>query len=125
MEIIYRADDGTEFYDEDDCERYEEKQRLNEMNLTSRFWDRTGHPLLIEDLAGTVEHAYYAELTTDEEAAFIDGYVYEKVGGGIFENEEDAKAGRYYFDTYHEVWKNIEELNKKYKEVLAVFGEGK
>lgn len=125
MEIIYRADDGTEFYDESDCERYEEIQRLSEMKLTSRFWDRKGQPMAIGDLAETVENAYYAELTTDEEAAFIDGYVYDKVGCCIFEDGGDAEAGRYYFDTYHEVWKNIEELNKKYKEVLAVFGKGK
>lgn len=124
MEIIYRADDGTEFYNESDCERYEEIQRLSEMKLTSRFWDRKGCPMVIEDLAETVENAYYAELATDEEAAFIDGYVYEKVGCCIFE-EEDAKAGRYYFDGYHEVWKNIEELNKKYRDVLAIFGESK
>jgi hypothetical protein len=125
MEIIYRADDGTEFYDESDCERYEEIQRLSEMKLTSRFWDRKGHPMVIEDLAETVENAYYAELTTDEEAAFIDVYVYDKVGCCIFEDIEHAKAGRYYFDSYHEVWKNIEELNKKYRDVLAIFGEGK
>ena len=125
MEIIYRADDGTEFYDESDCERYEEIQRLSEMKLTSRFWDRKGQPMVIEDLAETVENAYYAELTTDEEATFIDDYVYEKVGCYIFEDGDDAKAGRYYFDSYHEVWKNIEELNKKYKEVLAIFGESK
>ena len=125
MEIIYRADDGTEFYDESDCERYEEIQRLSEMKLASRFWDRKGQPMVIEDLAETVEHAYYAELATDEEAAFIDGYVYEKVGCCIFEDAGNAEAGRYYFDSYHEVWKNIEELNKKYKEVLAIFGESK
>lgn len=124
MEIIYRADDGTEFYDENDCVEYEERQRLSEMNLTSRFWDRTGHPLLIEDLAGTVEHAYYAELTTDEEAAFIDDYAYERVGCCIFGDGEEPKAGRYYYDPYHEMWKNIEELNKRYQKVLAVFGEG-
>lgn len=124
MEIIYRADDGTEFYDESDCERYEEIQRLSEMKLASRFWDRNGRPMEIEDLAETVEHAYYAELATDEEAIFIDSYAYEKVGCCIFEDAGDAKAGRYYYDTYHEVWKNIEELNKKYKEVLAVFGKG-
>lgn len=125
MEIIYRADDGTEFYDEDDCVEYEERLRLSRMNLISRFWDRTGHPLLIDDLAETVEHTYYAELATDEEAIFIDDYAYERVGCCIFEEEEDAKAGRYYFDSYHEVWKNIEELNKKYQDVLAIFGESK
>lgn len=124
MEIIYRADDGTEFYDEDDCERYEEIQRLSKMNLTSRFWDSNGQLIVIEDLARTVELAYYAELTTDEEAAFIDDYAYERVGCCIFGDEDEPKAGRYYYDDYHEVWKNIEELNKKYKEVLAIFGKG-
>lgn len=124
MEIIYRADDGTEFYDEDECERYEERQRLDEKNLASRFWDRNGRPMKIEDLAETIEHAYYAEFATDEEAAFIDVYVYDKVGCYIFEDDDEPKAGRYYYDTYHETWKNIEELNEKYKKVLAVFGEG-
>ena len=81
--------------------------------------------MAIDDLAETVEHAYYAELATDEEAAFIDGYVYEKIGCYIFEDASDAKAGRYYFDSYHEMWKNIEELNKKYQDVLAIFGENK
>lgn len=123
MEIIYRADDGTEFYDESDCERYEEIQRLSEMKLTSRFWDRKGRPMEIEDLAETVENAYYAELATDEEAAFIDSYVYERVDCCIFEDGDEPRAGRYYYDTYYEVWKNIEELNKKYKEVLEIFGE--
>lgn len=124
MEIIYRADDGAEFYDESDCVEYEERQRLSEMKLTSRFWDRNGQPMDIEDLARTVELAYYAELTTDEEADFINSYAYEKVGCCIFEDDNEPKAGRYYYDSYHEVWENIEELNRKYREVLAVFGEG-
>lgn len=121
MEIVYRADDGTEFNNEDDCTEYEERQRLRKIKLTSRFWDRSGHPLLIEDLAGTVEHAYYAELATDEEAVFIDSYAYEKVGCCIFEDTSYAKAGRYYYDSDYDKWKNIEELNKPYREMLAIF----
>lgn len=121
MEIVYRADDGTEFNNEDDCMEYEEKRRLRGMKLTSRFWDRSRHPLLIEDLAGTVEHAYYAELATDEEAVFIDSYAYEKVGCCIFEDTCYAKAGRYYYDSCHDTWKNIEELNKPYREMLTIF----
>lgn len=121
MEIVYRAYDGTEFNNEDDCVEYEEKQRLHGIKLASRFWDKKGHPLVIEDLAGTVKYAYYAELATDEEAVFIDSYAYKKVGCCIFEDTGDAKAGRYYYDSDNDVWKNIEELNKQYREVLAVF----
>jgi len=121
MEIIYRADDGTEFNNEDDCAEYEEKQRIGEMKLASRFWDNKGRPMAINNLAETVENAYYAELATDEEAVFIDNYAYEKVGCCIFEDAGDAEAGRYYYDSYRDAWKNIEELNKPYREVLAVF----
>ena len=125
MEIIYRADDGTEFYDENECKYYEEKQqlmeRLNGKKLASRFWDRKRRLMDIDDLAETVKGAYYAELATDEEAVFIDNYAYEKVGCCIFEDAGDAEAGRYYYDSYRDAWKNIEELNKPYREVLAVF----
>ena len=121
MEIIYRADDGTEFNNKDDCMEYEERQRLRGIKLTSRFWDKSGHPLLIEDLAGTVKYAYYAELATDEEAVFIDGYAYEKVGCCIFEDTCYAKAGRYYYDSDRNAWINIEELNKPYREMLKIF----
>lgn len=115
------ADDGTDFFNEDDCTEYEEKQRISGMKLASRFWDNKGRPMVINNLAETVEHAYYAELATDEEAVFIDGYAYEKVGCCIFEDTCYAKAGRYYYDSYRDAWKNIEELNKPYREVLAVF----
>lgn len=121
MKIIYRADDGTDFFNEDDCVEYEESQRISEMKLASRFWDNKGRPMAINNLAETVEHAYYAELATDEEAFFIDSYAYEKVGCCIFEDAGDAKAGRYYYDSYRDAWINIEELNKPYREVLAVF----
>lgn len=121
MKIIYRADDGTDFFNEDDCAEYEEKQRISGMKLASRFWDNKGRPMAINNLAETVEHAYYAELATDEEAVFIDSYAYEKVGCCIFEDAGDAEAGRYYYDSYHDKWTNIEELNKPYREMLAVF----
>ena len=121
MEIVYRADDGTEFNNEDDCMEYEEKQQLHGIKLASHFWDRNGHPLLIEDLTGAVKYAYYAEFATDEEAVFIDSYAYKKVGCCIFEDTCYAKAGRYYYDSDSDAWKNIEELNKPYREVLAVF----
>lgn len=121
MKIIYRADDGTEFYNEDDCTEYEEKQRISGMKLASRFWDRNGHPLLIEDLAGTVTYAYYAELATDEEAVFINDYAYKKNDYCFFDEEDEPKAGRYYYDSYRDLWMNIEELNKSYREVLTIF----
>ena len=38
MQIIYRADDGTDFRSEEECEAYENKKKIAAMHLQSRFF---------------------------------------------------------------------------------------
>ena len=50
MQIIYRADDGTDFYSEGECEAYENQKKIAAMNLQSRFFRSDGSLMDITDL---------------------------------------------------------------------------
>lgn len=87
MEIIYRANDGTEFYDEDDCVMYERKLEYRKRNLKSRFFDRKGKEMDNTDIEDCYEHAWYAEFASLEEAEFYDKESSELVGGTYFDDK--------------------------------------
>lgn len=119
MKIIYRADDGTEFYSEDDCETYERKLAYEKRNLKSRFFDKNGEEMDNTDIEGCYEDAWYAEFASLEEAEFYDKETSNLVGGTYFDNK--PCAGRFYYDRIREKWRNVEGLYQAYANVLNVF----
>lgn len=119
MEIIYRADDGREFYNEDDCVRYEHRLANKKRNLKSRFFDRKGKEMDNTDIEDCYEHAWYAEFASLEEAEFYDKETSELTGNSYFDDK--PCAGRFYYDRDEARWRNLEELYQVYAKVLNVF----
>ena len=119
MKIIYRANDGTDFYSESDCEAYENKKKIAAMNLKSRFFSKNGSQMDITDLDNCIENGWYMEIANIEEARFLAEYAVSEVGISLF--SEPLCVGRFYWDDNTDEWHNIKELYNAYEEKLRVF----
>ena len=119
MEIIYRANDGTEFYDEDDCVEYERRLEYEKRDLKSRFFDKKGKEMNNTNIEDCYEHGWYVEFASLEEAEFYDKETSYLVGGTYFDSK--PCAGRFYYDQEEGRWRNLEELYHAYAKVLNVF----
>jgi hypothetical protein len=118
MQIIYRADDGTDFRSEEECEAYENKKKIAAMNLQSRFFDNCGYLMDITDLYNCIENGWYMEIATSQEATFIAEYAEREVGIILFEDK--PQVGRFYY-TENEEWRPIEDLYQRYAKVNNIF----
>ena len=119
MQIIYRADDGTDFHSEGECETYENKKKIAAMNLQSRFFDSDGNLMDITDLYYCIENGWYMEIANMAEAQFIAEYAECEVGITLFAVR--PCMGRFYWDNNAEEWRNVEELYAIYAEKLKIF----
>ena len=119
MQIIYRADDGTDFHSEGECEAYENKKKIAAMNLQSRFFDSDGNLMDITDLYYCIENGWYMEIANMAEAQFIAEYAECEVGITLFAVR--PCMGRFYWDDNTEEWHNVEELYAVYEEKLKIF----
>ena len=119
MEIIYRADDGTEFRSREECEVYESKKKIAAMNLQSRFFSKNGTQMDITDLYDCIEDGWYMEIASIVEAEFIAEYAEREVGMTLFRRK--PTMGRFYWNAEVEEWRNVEELYAAYAEKLKVF----
>lgn len=119
MQIIYRADDGTDFYSEGECEAYENKKKIAAMNLQSRFFDHGGDLMDITDLYNCIENGWYMEIATNQEAIFIAKYAEREVGIVLFEGK--PTTGRFYWDDSVEEWHDIEDIFNNFQKKLLIF----
>ena len=119
MQIIYRADDGTDFRSEEECEVYENKKKIAAMNLQSRFFYSDGTQMDITDLYNCIENGWYMEIANMAEAKLIAEYAECEVGITLFAAR--PCMGRFYWDDGAEEWHNVEELYAVYEEKLKVF----
>ena len=119
MEIIYRADDGTDFRSQEECEVYESKKKIVALNLQSRFFNHNGTQMDITDLYNCIEEGWYMEIANMVEAEFIAEYAERDVGITLFKRK--PTVGRFYWDDDVEKWRNVEELYAAYAEILKVF----
>lgn len=119
MQIIYRADDGTDFHSEGECEAYENKKKIAAMNLQSRFFDYGGDIMDITDLYNCIENGWYMEIATNQEAIFIAKYAEEVVGITLFEGK--PTTGRFYWNDISEEWRDIEDIFNNYQKKLRIF----
>lgn len=119
MQIIYRANDGTDFHSEEECESYENKQKIAAMNLQSRFFDYGGDIMDITDLYNCIENGWYMEIATNQEAIFIAKYAEETVGVTLFEGK--PTTGRFYWNDINEEWRDIEDIFNNYQKKLRIF----
>ena len=118
MYVKYFSDDGNEFDSEYECEAYESQQKIKNMNLQSRFFDRSGNLLPINNLTNCIETGWYMEIITMEEARFLAEYAESEVGTVLFEDK--PQVGRFYYNE-DEGWRPIEELYQKYAKVRSIF----
>lgn len=119
MEVIYRADDGTDFRTREECEAYENRKKIAAMNLKSRFFNKHGVEMDITDLYNCIEEGWYMEIANMVEAEFIADYAERDVGITLFKRK--PTMGRFYWDVDADEWRNVEELYAIYAEKLKVF----
>lgn len=119
MITVYRADDGTEFYDEDLCLDYERAQKAKRMNFRSRFWTKDRRPISTENLDDCIEKGWFMETASVEEADFINKYANE-IGLSVFGDDKPC-IGRFFYDDMEERWRNINELYEEYAKILNLF----
>jgi hypothetical protein len=119
MKTIYVADDGRQFDCEDECEAYENKKKIAAMNLQSRFFDNDGKLMDITDLYKCVEEGWYMEITSTEEAEFLAEYAKREASIILFPRR--PCAGRFYWDTDSDEWRNMKELYATYMDKMKVF----
>ena len=125
MEIIYRANDGTEFTDEQDCVNYEnrmsclcDKKHFIAFNSDFEPYDITQNS--IEDVLEMME--YFICLTDEAVAAFDSAYK----EAGFCAPVDEIKVNTYYgwevanidqWDALPDVW---EAINKEIDRVMSI-----
>lgn len=124
MEIIYRADDGMEFYSQDACEDYERRKNVLENPLSSRFYDRNGKRMSLEDFVDGPDACYFMSIVNKEEARRIEEICQDWGCYSPYDINDEYVAGDFYYDRREEQWRNIEDIHQQYFELLRVFMEG-
>lgn len=122
MEIIYIADDGTKFDNEDECLAHERKLRMRKANFAEniRLFSKDKEEFIFID-GDDYERAFFMEILTDEAAAMLEEWVREEYNSYMFNNKTIPTAGRFYFDETNDEWVNVEELRQKYESINAIF----
>lgn len=106
MEVIYRAFDGKEFFDEYSCEEHEQQIKAKEYNKEITGFNYYGLPLsIIDNLAEFVDGAYFIGVKTESAVKFIQE---------VYEGEEFArvctKVGAYKYVCETDKWENIDTI---------------
>ena len=125
MEIIYRANDGMEFTDEQDCINYE--NRMNCLCDKKHFiaFDSNLEPYDItpDRIEGVLEMMEYFVCLTDEAVAAFDSAYKE---AGFCAPVDEIKVNTYYgwevenpdqWDAFPDVW---EEFNKRFDRLMLI-----
>lgn len=120
MVVQYVAEDGTIFDDEDACLEYEGIQRISKL-LKSKLYDANGKELVFDGKSTTCENCYYLDILSLEDAKTLH-QCFEYWGfPSPFSPNETYTLGRFYWSTYYDEWRNIEELYNAYAEKLKIF----
>lgn len=125
MEIIYRADDGTEFTNEQDCINHEnvESYICDKKHFIAFNSDLEPYDITPDRIEGVLEMMEYFICLTDEAVTAFDT-LYKRYGFCF--PAEGLKARTYYgwevenidqWDAFSDVW---EELNKKIDRLTCI-----
>ena len=130
MEVIYRADDGTEFNSEQECFEYETKsaELFDALKHEIFAYDHRGDFLDLgnwdpEDLEYAFDRISYITFTTQNA---IDLFMSKAndFGQPYFENGINRQlvvGERYYYDEENEVWCCIEDKQRDLDELADIF----
>lgn len=124
MEIIYRADDGKEFYSQEECESYERRKDALENPLNSRFYDRKGKRMSLEEFVSSPDECYFMSIVDEEEARRIEEICKDWGCYSPYDINDEYVTGDFFYDCREEQWRNINDIHRKYIELLKVFMEG-
>lgn len=114
--IIFIADDGAEFEDEDECLNYEKILGFDYIKDEITFWDEHFKKLTIdeEDLS---DKAFYVKIDSEKAYRWFNNLLwtegYETLDKCV--SHRPKLTGLYFYDSYRDVWKQLEgELNDLY-----------
>lgn len=125
MRIVYIADDGTQFNDEDSCMEYEAKGKYANKIKRARFFNDDGVPMTFIGTAEQCEDCFYFEVFDLEEAQAIQDWFNDCGMDTPFydrlRREVVLCTGRFFFDCDQNRWRNVMELYKEYTNVNDIF----
>lgn len=114
MEIIYRADDGAIFDNEDDCEHYETGFLFKDIKNSGEYhmFDADGDDCI------DVESCYYLKVDTERALKYIK-WLSDSVGVSVPENF--SVGATYYYEDYFEEWHSVDAEMEKLKNIKELF----
>lgn len=119
MNIIYRAFDGKEFEEKDDCINYEEKiiaeKYKNDIIGLSEEFEQIS---LFDGVENFFQESYFVLVKTDEAVNFIEENSYN---WNVY--TPPLKKGTFYFNEMNNEWQDIDEkINEFYQEIEEMTG---
>ena len=125
MEIIYRANDGTEFTDEQDCVNYENRMNClcDQKHFIAFNSDFEPYDITPDTIENALEMMEYFICLTDEAVAAFDSAYKE---AGFCAPVDEIKVNTYYgwevenidqWDAFTDVW---EEVNAKIERLIRI-----
>ena len=127
--MYFIAEDGTQFEDEFDCVRYEEKLRTKEVFEPFSCYDREGCPLDTDGENFNPDDVYYILVREDdyEDGSYmeLDDFVFDGGLPALNRVFEDTDITLIYFNRDSDTWKNWHEEFNKLTEMMKMFaGKG-
>ena len=131
MEIIYRAFDGKEFKEEEQCEAYERIKTMPKEYMGFKLYDLDGYEVPVFDEEYRVEDDFYYIVThSEEEASALYDILHDAGISSPWDYRGlavsyDFKAGWYYYDCDDSKWKNFKDFEDTYNHMRDIFNQGK
>lgn len=112
MTIIYKAFDGKEFDDENDCFEYEHCKKYLELLANARFYNCHGQGLSLRDVI--MYHANLVFMTYLPTTEAIEAFKEIMEGQGLVGANNIIKPGFYFYEDYNcddeNYWHRIEDF---------------
>lgn len=119
-EIRYIADDGTVFYDEDECRNYEINTEFEKHKNSIIFLNEKGENIIERGFVRCLDECYSVQVKTMEALHFLKEQFYDfGIESPWDYNKCDEKIGAYYYDNG---WYDFETIVKEVKEQCRRFG---
>lgn len=119
MKTIYRANDGTEFEESEECRDYERRQELMAHPFKSHIYLLNGTEVPLSELDKHVSNIYYLDIVSGEDWKTLSELMYGNYGYTV-----PCCAGKWYYDTNRDEWRDFEHLENRYLGMKKIFEQG-
>lgn len=119
MKTIYRADDGTEFEEEEECRDYERQQKLMASPFKSHLYVLNGTEISLNELRKYIGDIYFLDIVSVEDWKTLYELMYNEFGYSV-----PLYCGKWYYDTKRDEWCNFQTLEHKYQDIKKIFERG-